>query len=94
MKLPAKDITEVEIKNFIENIKDRTTKIKVSYLLSAMYKLAINKKITEIHNNPVKTPKTTKVKFEQNHSSSNKMTADNSEQNILFNQLSLDDDKL
>lgn len=102
LKFPANDITEIEIKNFIDNIKDRTTKQKLSNLLLAMYKIAnLNKQVTGVYNNPAKILKTIAVKFEQS-SCSDKMIVTNSELNTilkLLNNLSskesfVNDDKL
>lgn len=65
LNLPANDITEIEIKNFINNIKQPTPKARVAKILLAIYKKAILYKTdTKITNNPVEIIKSGEIKFE------------------------------
>ena len=65
LKLPANDINEIEIKNFVENIKNRTTKPRVAKLLFAIYEKAkLYKTTTKISNNPAEIIKSGEIEFE------------------------------
>ena len=65
LKLPASDINEIEIKNFVENIKNRTTKPRVAKLLFAIYEKAkLYKTTTKISNNPAEIIKSGEIEFE------------------------------
>ena len=53
VKSPASEITEIDIKNYLNNIKHKTTKQKIANLLLAIYKKAITyKQTTKITVNP------------------------------------------
>lgn len=53
VKSPASEITEIDIKNYLNNIKHKTTKQKIANLLLAIYKKAITyKQTTKITTNP------------------------------------------
>ena len=53
VKSPASEITEIDIKNYLNNIKHRTSKQKIANLLLAIYKKAITyKQTTKITANP------------------------------------------
>ena len=53
LKSPASEITEIDIKNYLNNIKHKTTKQKIANLLLAIYKKAITyKQTTKITTNP------------------------------------------
>ena len=61
---PANDITQIEIKNFVENIKKRTTKNKVADLLLRIYNLAnMYNQDTKIDKKPTEILKTSQVKL-------------------------------
>lgn len=65
LKLPANGINEIEIKNFVENIKNRTTKPRVAKLLFAIYEKAkLYKTTTKINNNPAEIIKSGEIEFE------------------------------
>lgn len=65
LQLPANDINEIEIKNFVENIKNRTTKPRVAKLLFAIYEKAkLYKTTTKISNNPAEIIKFGEIEFE------------------------------
>ena len=65
LKLSANDINEIEIKNFVENIKNRTTKPRVAKLLFAIYEKAkLYKTTTKISNNPAEIIKSGEIEFE------------------------------
>ena len=65
LKLPANGINEIEIKNFVENIKNRTTKPRVAKLLFAIYEKAkLYKTTTKISNNPAEIIKSGEIEFE------------------------------
>ena len=65
LKLPANDINEIEIKNFVENIKNRTTKPRDAKLLFAIYEKAkLYKTTTKISNNPAEIIKSGEIEFE------------------------------
>ena len=50
---PASEITEIDIKNYLNNIKHKTTRQKIANLLLAIYKKAITyKQTTKITTNP------------------------------------------
>ena len=65
MKSPASEITEIDIKNYLNNIKHKTTKQKIANLLLAIYKKAITyKQTTKITTNPAEIVKNkTEIKF-------------------------------
>ena len=65
LKLPANDINEIEIKNFIENVKQPTTKLRIAKLLFAIYEKAkLYKTTTKISNNPAEIIKSGEIEFE------------------------------
>ena len=65
LKIPANDINEIEIKNFVDNIKNRTTKPRVAKLLFAIYEKAkLYKTTTKISNNPAVIIKSGEIEFE------------------------------
>ena len=65
VKSPASEITEIDIKNYLNNIKHKTTKQKIANLLLAIYKKAITyKQTTKITTNPAEIVKNkTEIKF-------------------------------
>lgn len=67
LQLPAKDINEIEILNFVENIKCKTTKERVANLLFAIFKKAtLYKATTKITTNPAEIIKEkSEIKFEK-----------------------------
>ena len=67
LQLPAKDINEIEILNFVENIKCKTTKERVANLLFAFFKKAtLYKATTKITTNPAEIIKEkSEIKFEK-----------------------------
>lgn len=53
VKSPASEITEIDIKNYLNNIKHKTTRQKIANLLLAIFKKAITyKQTTKITTNP------------------------------------------
>ena len=62
---PASEITEIDIKNYLNNIKHKTTRQKIANLLLAIYKKAITyKQTTKINANPAEIVKNkTEIKF-------------------------------
>lgn len=86
LKLPANDINEIEIKNFVENIKNRTTKPRVAKLLFAIYEKAkLYKTTTKISNNPAEIIKSGEIEFEA-HKPRDRIVSD-AELKELFNLL-------
>ena len=68
--IPANNLTEIEIKNFIENIKNKSTKLNIATLLLSMYKKALlYKNTTKITNNPAEIIKTTEIQFDKSQRS-------------------------
>lgn len=67
VKSPASEITEIDIKNYLNNIKHKTTKQKIANLLLAIYKKAITyKQTTKITTNPAEIIKEkSEIKFEK-----------------------------
>ncbi len=65
LQLSANDINEIEIKNFIENVKQPTTKYRIAKLLFAIYEKAkLYKTTTKISNNPAEIIKSGEIEFE------------------------------
>lgn len=64
---PASEITEIDIKNYLNNIKHKTTRQKIANLLLAIYKKAITyKQTTKITTNPAEIIKEkSEIKFEK-----------------------------
>lgn len=67
VKSPASEITEIDIKNFLNNIKHKTTKQKIANLLLAIFKKAtLYKTTTKITKNPAEIIKEkSEIKFEK-----------------------------
>lgn len=86
VKSPASEITEIDIKNFLNNIKHKTTKQKIANLLLAIYKKAITyKQTTKITKNPAEIVKNkTEIKFAKSERS--RLVSD-AELKELFNLL-------
>lgn len=86
VKSPASEITEIDIKNFLNNIKHKTTKQKIANLLLAIYKKAITyKQTTKITTNPAEIVKNkTEIKFAKSERS--RLVSD-AELKELFNLL-------
>lgn len=87
LKSPASEITEIDIKNYLNNIKHKTTKQKIANLLLAIYKKAITyKQTTKITTNPAEIVKNkTEIKFAKSERS--RLVSD-VELKELFNLLS------
>lgn len=86
VKSPASEITEIDIKNYLNNIKHKTTKQKIANLLLAIYKKAITyKQTTKITTNPAEIVKNkTEIKFAKSERS--RLVSD-AELKELFNLL-------
>lgn len=86
VKSPASEITEIDIKNFLNNIKHKTTKQKIANLLLAIYKKAITyKQTTKITTNPAEIVKNkTEIKFAKSERS---RLVNDAELKELFNLL-------
>lgn len=86
INLPASEITEIDIKNYLNNIKHKTTKQKIANLLLAIYKKAITyKQTTKITKNPAEIVKNkTEIKFAKSERS--RLVSD-AELKELFNLL-------
>ena len=86
VKSPASEITEIDIKNFLNNIKHKTTKQKIANLLLAIFKKAITyKQTTKITTNPAEIVKNkTEIKFAKSERS--RLVSD-AELKELFNLL-------
>ena len=84
---PASEITEIDIKNYLNNIKHKTTKQKIANLLLAIYKKAITyKQTTKITKNPAEIVKNkTEIRFAKSERS--RLVSD-VELKELFNLLS------
>ena len=67
VKSPASEITEIDIKNYLNNIKHKKTKKKIANILLAIYKKAITyKQTTKITTNPAEIIKEkSEIKFEK-----------------------------
>lgn len=64
LQLPAKDINEIEILNFVENVKYKTPKRQIAKLLLAIFKKAITyKQTTKIIENPAQIIKSGEIEF-------------------------------
>lgn len=83
---PASEITEIDIKNYLNNIKHKTTRQKIANLLLAIYKKAITyKQTTKITKNPAEIVKNkTEIKFAKSERS--RLVSD-AELKELFNLL-------
>lgn len=86
VKSPASEITEIDIKNYLNNIKHKTTRQKIANLLLAIYKKAITyKQTTKITANPAEIVKNkTEIKFAKSERS--RLVSD-AELKELFNLL-------
>ena len=86
LKSPASEITEIDIKNYLNNIKHKTTKQKIANLLLAIYKKAITyKQTTKITKNPAEIVKNkTEIRFAKSERS--RLVSD-AELKELFNLL-------
>ena len=86
INLPASEINEIDIKNYLNNIKHKTTKQKIANLLLAIYKKAITyKQTTKITTNPAEIIKEkSEIKFEK--SQRNRIVS-NAKLKELFNLL-------
>ena len=83
---PASEITEIDIKNYLNNIKHKTTRQKIANLLLAIYKKAITyKQTTKITKNPAEIVKNkTEIRFAKSERS--RLVSD-AELKELFNLL-------
>lgn len=86
VKLPASQINEIDIRNFLNNIKHKSTKQKIANLLLAIYKKAITyKQTTKITANPAEIIKDkNEIKFSKSERS--RLVSD-AELKELFNLL-------
>ena len=86
VKSPASEITEIDIKNYLNNIKHKTTRQKIANLLLAIFKKAITyKQTTKITANPAEIVKNkTEIKFAKSERS--RLVSD-AELKELFNLL-------